>query len=75
MLDLLTLIFIVTVLNSAGIIYLIVRKPRTVGPPNKAMQQIGSQHRTCGVCGAVVARYTPREDGSVVCLNCKPFGS
>jgi hypothetical protein len=67
-------ILIFTLTNSGGILYLILRKPRQSGGPVSALKPEG-HHRICAECGSTVARYTPREDGSVVCANCKPFGA
>ena len=64
------LILIVALLDLGGTVFLILRKPRVVGVIAPKPE---GHHRICGECKREVARYTPREDGSVVCLNCKPL--
>jgi hypothetical protein len=64
-----------SVVNAAASMYAIFRKPRTVVTHsivhNTSIKD--ANHNECGVCHSVVARYTSKDDGSVVCKNCETF--
>ena len=67
----LTVILLIVLANLAGTVFLILRKPRIAGGVVSPKPE--GHHRICAKCGLEVARYRPQEDGSVVCLNCKPL--
>jgi DNA-directed RNA polymerase subunit RPC12/RpoP len=58
-------------LNAAVVyrVYLATHKTPPAPPDQVGIKQV---HKTCAVCGRLVARFKTQEDGSVVCENCTP---